>query len=247
MDEWSHLYSHILEFEAQGLVTRTFRRLDPKRQQDIVMAILEEAIEKGPPALNIKQVAARAGVSVGSLYTYFNHREGLLDFVTELCTRFMQDSFESYTPLLAALPLHEALYSYLMGGVEWSKEQAGLVQFFVRAAYHGDAGLGERMVRPVASTMREMVRAILQAGIARGEVRADIDLESASRIIHALMIAVGDSMLLPYLNAYFQVDDAEPGSERLLATLLDLIEHGISSTQTNRDAVDPRDMTGIER
>jgi len=227
IDEWTQLHTHILELEARGLVTRTFRRLDPERQQTILMAILDEAIEKGPPALNIKQVAARAGVSVGSLYTYFRNRDGLLDFTAELCTRFMGDAFASYTPLLASLPLREALWGYLTGGIEWSREQAGLARFFARAAYHGESGLGERMVAPVATTMRQMVETILRAGIARGEVRPDIDLEAATRVIHALMIAVGDGFLLPYLNTYFQVKDDVVGPERIMAAVIGLIEGGV--------------------
>jgi hypothetical protein len=33
----------IMELEKQGLVTRTFRRLDPDRQAAIIKAILDEA------------------------------------------------------------------------------------------------------------------------------------------------------------------------------------------------------------
>jgi len=62
------------------VVTRTFRRLDPERQQAIVYAILDVTIEKGPALLNIKKVAGRAGVAVGSLYQYFGSREGLMSF-----------------------------------------------------------------------------------------------------------------------------------------------------------------------
>jgi len=243
IDEWVQIHTHILELETQGLVTRTFRRLDPARQQTILMAILDEAIEKGPADLNIKQVAARAGVSVGSLYTYFRNREGLLDFTAELCTRFMSDTFESYTPLLASLPLREALWGYLTGGIEWSREQAGLAQFFARAAYHGESGLGEQMVKPVATAMRQMVEAILRAGIERGEVRPDIDLEAAVRVVHALMIAVGDGYLLPYLNTYFQVQDDEVGIERIMAAVIGLIEGGISPATAGPAAPDQKRPT----
>ncbi len=45
----------IVEMEQKGLVTRTFRRLDPDRQQAIITAILDEAGETGPQDLNIKR------------------------------------------------------------------------------------------------------------------------------------------------------------------------------------------------
>jgi AcrR family transcriptional regulator len=229
--DWTQIHTHILQLEQEGLVTRTFRRLDPERQQAVLQAILDEAIARGPTALNIKQVAEKAGVSVGSLYAYFVNREGLLTFAIELCMRFMNDTFQSYGPLLAALPLRDALAAYLSGGVEWSRTQAGLIQFFARAAYQGDEELAQRVVRPIADTLREMVQAMLSQAAERGEIRAGVDLQATVRIVHALMIAVGDSQLLPYLNTYFQVTDELVSPERALEALLTLVLRGIGTDQ----------------
>jgi TetR/AcrR family transcriptional regulator len=229
LSDWAQIHTHILQLEQEGLVTRTFRRLDPERQQAILDAILDEAIAQGPTALNIKQVAARADVSVGSLYAYFGNREGLLTFTIELCVRFMNDTFEQFRPFLAALPLRQALGAYLSGGVEWSRTQAGLVQFFARAAYQGDPELAERVVRPIATTLREIVHDILGQAAARGEIRDDVDLPATVRVVHALMLAVGDSQILPYLNTYFQVTGEDVPPERTLEALLTLISHGIGT------------------
>jgi AcrR family transcriptional regulator len=238
--DWTRIHVHILQLEQQGLVTRTFRRLDPERQQAILAAILEEATEKGPTALNIKRVAERAAVSVGSLYTYFAKREGLLAFATELCVRVMNDTFNSFKSLLAGLPLREALVAYLAGGVEWSRTQAGLLQLFARAAYQGDPELAERVVRPIATTLREMVSEILSQAAARGEIRRDVDIEASTRIVHALMVAVGDSQIFPYLNTYFQVTDEEMAPERALEALIALILHGVAPNPT-KDQDGPAD------
>ncbi|MCA9959135.1 MAG: TetR/AcrR family transcriptional regulator [Anaerolineales bacterium] len=226
---WTQIHTHILQLEQEGLVTRTFRRLDPERQHAILNAILDEAVAKGPTSLNIKEVSARAGVSIGSLYQYFGNREGLLTFAVALCGRFVRDTFDSYRPLLAALPLRDALAAYLLGGVEWGQTQTALLQFFARAAYHGDAALQASFVQPIAATIRGMVEEILQTAVARGEMRADLDVATTARLVNALMIAVGDSLLLPYLNTYFQVHSETTTPEALLQALLDLLLHGIGN------------------
>jgi AcrR family transcriptional regulator len=226
--DWPQIQSHILQFEQEGLVTRTFRRLDPDRQQAVLSAILDEAVERGPTSINIKEVAARAGVAVGSLYTYFGNREGLLNFAVELCVRYLTDMFTYFETYLEQMPLRQALAAYLTGGVEWSQTQAGLVHFFVRAAYHGDPDMAERVVRPVADTMRQIMHRILTRAVERGEIREEVDLEAVTRIINALMIAVGDSQIMPYLNIYFQVTDDEVPPERLLDALIDFILRGIA-------------------
>jgi len=228
LSQWAQIHTHIFELEQEGLVTRTFRRLDPDRQQTVLAAILEEAVERGPESLNIKRVAERAGVSVGSLYQYFNSRDGLVNFAVELSGRYLIDEFNRYRPLLVSMPLREGLSAYLTGGIEWSQMQMGLVQFFLRAAYGGDPIIGERLVRPIGALLREIVREMLVEAQRRGEIRQDLDLDTAARIINTLLIAVGDSLLLPYLDTYYQLTNGEMPLDQLLDTLLDLILRGIA-------------------
>ncbi len=225
--EWTAIHTHILALEEAGLVTRTFRRLDPQRQQAILQAVLDEAVEVGPTEINVKRVAARAGISIGSLYNYFGKRDNLLAFTVEICTRYVLDMFAAFQPYLVAIPLREALAGYLQGGLEWSETQAGLVQFFVRAAYQGDEAFYPQCVEPIAETMLAIVTEMLAQAVARGEVRQDVDLEATARLINATLIAVGDSQLLPYLNRYLRVSDEEVPFERVVEALLDLILGGI--------------------
>ncbi len=229
LTEWKQITARILEFEQAGLVTRTFRRLDPQRQQAVLAALLDEAIEKGPAAINIKQVAERAGVAIGSLYQYFGSREGLLNFAIELCVSYMTDMFEMYKPMLLEMPLAEGLTVYLNTGVEWSQTQTGMVQFVARAAYHGDPELADRVVKPIGTAMRVIVHDMLAAAIERGEIRSDLDLEATTRAVNAALIAIGDSQLLSYLNNYFQVTDRKMSAQRVTEALVSLILRGIGT------------------
>ncbi len=226
--DWMSLAPYILALEKDGKVTRTFRRLDPPRQKAVIDAILEEATERGPAALNVKEVARRAGVSVGSLYQYFPKRDGLLDFAVELCVRYMIDFLEMSRPYLLAMPLSDALATYLTVGVEWGKTETGLVRFFGRAAYQGDPDFAESVVRPIATAMRELTHAMLAQAAGRGEIRPDVDLEAAARLVNALTLCVGDSELLPYLNTYFQVADETIPPERLTAAFVGFVLKGLT-------------------
>ena len=226
--DWTVFQPYILQLEQEGKVSRTFRRLDSARQRVVIDAILEEATEKGPASLNIKEIARRADVSVGSLYQYFPNRDGLLDFAIELCVRYMTNMFELSHPYLTAMPLREALNAYLSTGLEWGKTETGLVRFFGRAAYQGDPALAERLVRPVAEAMRKIAFEMLAGAIQRGEIRPDVDLEAASRLVNGLMIVVGDSQLFPYLNTYFQITDEKVPPEYILETLVPFILKALS-------------------
>src|SRR5665648_59394 len=219
--DWLLIHSLIPELENAGLVTRTFRRLDPGRQRAILDAILEEAAEKGPASVSIKVIARRADVSVGALYTYFGNRDGLLAFAVAVCVRSMTAVFDAYGPAMAAMPVRDALTAYVAGGLEWSRTMTGLVAFFARGAYQGDPAVVDDVVRPVAEAMRATIGLILTAAVERGEVRPGIDLEATTRVVHAFTIAVSDAQLLPYLNAYFQVVSDDVAPERALTAAID--------------------------
>ncbi len=134
--------------------------------------------------------------------------------------------FSQFGPMLAALPLREALRHYFLGGVEWGETEIGLARFFGKAAYQGDPMLADRVVRPIADVMRGMMTAILTQATERGEIRADVDLEATTRALNALMIAVGDAQLFPYLNTYLQVSDVEMPIERVVDALLEMVLRG---------------------
>jgi hypothetical protein len=152
-----------------------------------------------------------------------------LDFAIELCTRSTVAMFQEYKPMMAAMPLKEALNAYLLGGLEWGQTAVGLVRFFGRAAYQGDPDLAERVVRPVATIMRETMQEILTQAQTRGEIRPEVDVAATARVLNGLMIVIGDSQLLPYLNNYFQITDKKVRLERISESLLDLIEQGIAA------------------
>jgi TetR/AcrR family transcriptional regulator len=225
--EWAKRYAIVLDLEKAGLVTRTFRRLDPERMQAVVTAILDEAYSKSPAELNIKRVAERAGVAVGSLYQYFGSRKNLLSFATQLVTRSLNEELTSYTSYLAQMPLREALEAYVFGGLEWTQEQAGFLRFYARAAYQGDPAFQDTVVRPVAEALLGMLREILANAQVRGEVRADLDQDAASRALYGAFIAFSDAQLLPYLNTYFQITSPEVSAQRTWAALSDILLRGM--------------------
>jgi AcrR family transcriptional regulator len=213
--------------EREGLVQRTFRRLDPDKQQVVIQAILAEASEVGPDAVRIHFVAKKAGVAVGSLYQYFLDREKLLEFAVRLCTRAMIDLFETYTPILSAMPLREGLKAYLLGGIEMSQTDREMVLFFGRAAYQGAEGSLKSSVDTVALQLLRMVREMLSQAQLRGELMPEVDIEVAARTVNLLLIALGDSQLFPYLNTYYRISPEEIAFERVLEQAIEMILNGI--------------------
>lgn len=225
---WNVITNRIIYLEKEGLVTRTFRRLDPARQLEILDAILYEAAENGPAKISISAVAHRCAAAVGSMYQYFPDRQSMIDFAEDLSIHYLTDMILEYRPYMLQMPTIDALMTYLTSGVEMSRTQQGFLLFFGRAAYQGDPQLSERVIEPIASAMFDTVNLILQQAKVRGEIREDLDIEAAAHIINAMLIAVGDSILFPYLNKYLRVYDSNTSHSQILQALPDLIHKAIA-------------------
>ncbi|MPM12443.1 hypothetical protein SDC9_58796 [bioreactor metagenome] len=226
-ESWAILTQRILQLEQAGLVKRTFRRLDPQRQIAIVDAILYEAGEKGIKTIGISDVAARAGVAVGSMYQYFPNRQGMIDFAIDLSVHYLIDAVELYRQYLDTISLYDGLLAFVNAGVEMSRTQQGMLRFYGRAAYQGDPELSERVIKPVADCFYSLVRELIEKARARGEIRADVDMEATTRLINTLLIIRGDCQLFPYLNTYMNLLSGEVTPERSMGSMIVLISSGI--------------------
>lgn len=196
---------YVLKMEKKGLATRTFRRLDGDRQEAVINAILDEAIEVGPANVNIKKVAERANVSVGALYQYFETRDTMLAFALELSRQMMTDGMDFAEKEIRKLPLREALTWYVMGAAEYSGIYLRMAKLFARAAYQGEEEMAENFVSPLSQTFYKVLLHIIEKGVKNGELPEGTDPQAAARFFYGQSLLLVDSYFIPFLNTYFQV------------------------------------------
>jgi AcrR family transcriptional regulator len=222
---------------ARGYLRRTFLRLAPERRIAVLNAALEQAAERGPGQLNIKTVAAKAGVSVGSLYQYFGGRDVLARLVCALASHRLTTVLAVSTPALAELPLAQGMSAYLTYSIAWCRREPTMTRIFAAAAYHlaleeAEAGgastnIDESIVRAIAGPVQQVVRTLVEAASRRGELRRGVDVENASRVLNVLMISVIDAALLPGLNLYYRLLDGRHGTKRVIEAAVTLACQGL--------------------
>ena len=157
------------------------------RPGELLEAALALFVEKGFAATRVEEVAARAGVSKGTLFLYFPSKEELFKAVVrENASRHLHDAFREvagYAGTSAEL-LHEFIRRWWTqyGGTP----AAGLTKLIMsEAANFPD--LAQYYQDEVVQPSHELVRRIVQRGIARKEFRA-IDLTLASHLIVAPLV-----------------------------------------------------------
>lgn len=178
------------------------QRRKQARPGELTAAALQMFVEKGFAATRLDDVAARAGVSKGTLYLYFDSKEALfkaviqeglvptLDNADGLVDRFDGNSADLMKALLKLW--WESVGATPLGGIP--KLLYSEARNFPEAAdfYH----------REVIQRGNRLVRRVLERGIARGEFRA-IDLDVTVELLFAplLMLMIWRHSLGPCTSA----------------------------------------------
>lgn len=166
----------------------------PKRERrkearpgELLDAALDLFVEKGFSAARVDEVAARAGVSKGTLFLYFQSKEDLFKAVVRenIANKFpaWQEEFATFEGSSADM-LRYALVSW------WERigktRVSGITKLVMSEAQNFPeiaAFYQEEVIKPGNA----MIRSILERGVQSGEFR-DMDLEQAVHIIVAPMI-----------------------------------------------------------
>jgi AcrR family transcriptional regulator len=150
----------------------------------IIEATLEVFAECGPDGLGIEQVAARAGVGKATIYRRWPGKEELLlDAIGALRTPLPRPQGRSVRADLAALV--EAL-------CQEATDPRRARQF---ALLHGDGLKYPRLLakynQVVMEPRRELIRSVLQRGLATGELRETTDVDAAMFLLSGAVLARG--------------------------------------------------------
>jgi TetR/AcrR family transcriptional regulator len=200
------------------------------RPGELLDAALDLFVEKGFTATRSEEVAARAGVSKGTLFLYFQSKEELFKAVIRenISGRFKEwnEEFDAFTGTSTEM------LAYCMN-VWWERVGAtrasGITKLMMSEASNFPditAFYQQEVIQPGQT----LIRRIMQRGIDRGEFRP-MDLDYAIYSVIAPMVFLILSKHSPGTCA----DPTLPGNaEKYIAAQLDTILHGLSVPSTAR-------------
>lgn len=193
------------------------------RPEEITAAALELFVERGFAATRLEDVAARAGVSKGTVYLYFANKEELFKAVVR---EGLVSPIAEMKEFVAQFPgsTFDLLRMLVLGW--WEKVGATRMSGIPKLLL-GESGNFPELVRfylaEVVEPGHAVMTAIVKRGIARGEFRK-VNPEDA-----ALLIAA------PLLQMVLWRTALEPQSKRKMDTAqflqahLDMLGHGLSA------------------
>jgi AcrR family transcriptional regulator len=141
------------------------------RPSELLAAALDLFVEKGYAATRLDEIAARAGVSKGTLYLYFENKEELLQAVVResIVTRITQARDD--------LIVHEGSCAEQLRELierwwrEYGSTKAGGIGKLIMAESGNFPETARLFAEEAIEPWHQVVRSVIERGIARGEFR----------------------------------------------------------------------------
>lgn len=202
------------------------QRRKEARPAELTAAALDLFVERGFAATKLDDVAARAGVSKGTLYLYFASKEELFKAVIQQGILPVVEEGESM------LTQHQGDASSLLRGLllRWWELTGGTALAGIPKLMIAEAGNFPEIARyyheNVIQRVHELFGQVLRMGIARKEFRK-VDIETAIDVIIApqLMLAIWQHSMTPCACGGMRDPEA------FIRTHIDLLLNGLSTKE----------------
>jgi len=213
------------------VATPVFDRLPESKRRTILTAAAAEFARAGFVAAKVDAIAARAGISVGSLYQYFGTKEQcflavLDDGVTELQSRLeevqnrVSDPWGRIEAIVRLIPSH-------------SRQHSDILRLYHEIGGEGLSDLGRDFCVRFEGLSARVYSALLTEARTLGVVRTDLDEDYAAFCLDSVFMALQFSFSADYhrLRKAVYLGEAKDGDDEALVTrVLQFLRYGLAGT-----------------
>jgi TetR/AcrR family transcriptional regulator len=205
-----------------------FDRINPEKKERVMMSAAAEFADKGYSAANINVIADAAGISVGSLYKYFESKNHLYLFVVnhglELLENALGPILESNISLKAKI---EGIIEAIFVG---ARRYPQMNRLYNRFTSEGDSDLAKQLSSRMETISAEAYSSLIAQARADGFLTAETDERILAFFIDNLFLTLQFSLSSEYwkdrMYIYLGTDLVERDLE-LKESLLQFICNGM--------------------
>lgn len=199
----------------------TFLNLPAEKKDRIIQAIIDEFSENTYESASINQIVKNADIAKGSFYQYFEDKLDIYKMTIELCQsekmKYIEESQEN-TRYLDDFTLIRELYISI---IKFEIDKPKLSSIMYKFHKSSDLELKNQVTEDVDICDGFEIKKILDAGIEKGTVYYNIDVELVTFLLENIIINIKEYLKIKRQENKF-ID-----YEGFINTAVDLIENGI--------------------
>jgi len=192
---------------AEPLSTERPQRADAVRNRELLITTAAAAFSAHGAEVPLEDIARQAGVGIGTLYRHFPTRDSLVEAVYRHEVDVLVQSADE---LLDTLPPDQALEQWMQLFVRHVARKRGMLSVLKPMLSSNPNFFAETKGRAQTAASK-----LLQAGVAAGTVRGDVDGADLLRAVGGICMSTDQ--------------DRSDASDRLLGLLFDGLRHGAAA------------------
>lgn len=151
----------------------SFKKLSDEKKNKILDTAIIEFAERGFDNANINTIALNAGVSVGSMYKYFDNKEDLFLSVIHYCVVTLKSIL--YEVILGEESFEHRVEKIIKAIQTHSRENVHLTKLYNEMATESRSSLVWKIVSDMENTVAELYHAHIREAQEAGLIRKEIN------------------------------------------------------------------------
>jgi len=203
----------------------TFENISEDRRKKIVDVAVSEFASNGYNATNINTIASKAGISIGSMYNYFESKEAL--FLT-IIQKGVNDLEAALKEVLGdGDNIFDILERLFRTSIDYAQKNPELNQIYLDATSQGLSGMSKKLSRQIEEITYELYIDIIDNAKKVGTVDKGVDSRLAAFFIDNLVIMLQFSFSSDYYKERMKIFlgiDSSNDYERIIKGMISLLK-----------------------
>lgn len=192
--------------------TDTFEKAPADRRDALLSVAIELFAAKGFSATSVNEVARRAGVSIGGLYSYFPTKDDLFLTVIERGRALLEEALRDID---TDAPFFESFALLTRRARDYARANPELNRIYLDATTQGLRHLSSQLSGSLETITADLYRQALTSAIKRGEVRQGIDVGAVAFILDNILLLFQFSFASDYFRDRLHIFLGVPSGEML--------------------------------
>jgi len=206
-----------------------FLRLPPEKRQKIIDAAVEEFSRNGFDSANVNNIASKSGISVGSIYKYFDSKEHLYLSIVNHAVETLSNVL--YDIIKGEEDLETRIRKIIRSIQTYTRKYVGLTKLYNEMATENHSGLTWKLVSDMENVTAGLYASMIKDAQGAGIVREDIDPKHFAFFMDNLFIMLQFSYACEYYKERMKLyvgEDVFDNDEMVEEQLMKFIK-GLSS------------------
>ncbi len=205
-----------------------FNKLENNKQARILDTAIGEFADHGFKEASVNRMVQRLGIAKGSIFQYFGNKQGLFQYIFDHAVNLVRHSLRKVKRETQQADFFERIRQSLLAGIRFIEDHPRVYRIYLKMIFQEDFPLRAQFLQQVHLFSAEYLKPLVEDGLARGELRHDLDVDMTVFFLDALMDRFLQAHCVSFLDAgagIYQAPAAEV--EKRVDEFIALLRHGM--------------------